>query len=210
MTAHPRWVVDAYAERLPPDELTAALHADNESPEITLVVRPGLASVDELVAAGARPGRHSPYAAAWSGNPANLAAVRDGRAGVQDEGSQLVTLGLARPDAPAGPWLDLCAGPGGKTALLTGLAVASDYGRSSRPSWPRTGRSSSPPAPGPTRRLSDRRSSSPTAPVRPGDPVRSPGSWPMCRAAASALCAGGRSPGGDAPRPRWRSCTRCS
>jgi 16S rRNA (cytosine967-C5)-methyltransferase len=43
---------------------------------------------------------------------------------VQDEGSQLVTWGLARADAPVGPWLDLCAGPGGKTALLTGLARA--------------------------------------------------------------------------------------
>jgi 16S rRNA (cytosine967-C5)-methyltransferase len=124
VTAHPRWVVQAYADRLPAGELEAALLADNVSPEVSLVVRPGLAEVSELLQAGARPGRHSPYAARWSGNPAELESVRSGRAGVQDEGSQLVTLALARASAPVGPWLDLCAGPGGKTALLTGLAAA--------------------------------------------------------------------------------------
>jgi 16S rRNA (cytosine967-C5)-methyltransferase len=41
---------------------------------------------------------------------------------VQDEGSQLVAWALTRAQAPTGPWLDLCSGPGGKTALLTGLA----------------------------------------------------------------------------------------
>ena len=78
--------------------------------------------MSELTAAGAEPGRYSPYAARWSGNPADLPAVREGRAGVQDEGSQLVAAALARVEAPVGPWLDLCAGPGGKTALLAGLA----------------------------------------------------------------------------------------
>jgi len=123
VTAHPRWIVAAYADRLPAAELEPALRADNLSPAVSLAVRPGLTDVAELLRAGARPGRHSPYAAAWSGNPAELDAVRSGRAGVQDEGSQLVTLGLARATAEPGAWLDLCAGPGGKTALLTGLAA---------------------------------------------------------------------------------------
>ena len=57
-TAHPRWIVDAYADRLPADELEAALRADNVDPPVTLAVRPGLAEVDELLAAGAEPGRH--------------------------------------------------------------------------------------------------------------------------------------------------------
>ena len=121
-TAHPRWVVDAIADRLPEDELEAVLRADNANAPVTLAVRPGLAEAGELVAAGAEPGRYSAYAARWSGNPADLLPVRDGRAGVQDEGSQLVAVALTRLDAPAGPWLDLCAGPGGKTALLAGLA----------------------------------------------------------------------------------------
>jgi 16S rRNA (cytosine967-C5)-methyltransferase len=80
-----------------------------------------LAELRELTAAGAEPGRYSPYAARWSGNPADLPAVREGRAGVQDEGSQLVAAALAGVEAPAGPWLDMCAGPGGKAALLAGL-----------------------------------------------------------------------------------------
>ncbi len=123
-TSHPRWVVDAFADVLPADELPAALEADNDNPQVTLVVRPGLAEVAELVAEGARAGTLSPFAARWTGLPAGLPAVRDGRVGVQDEGSQLVAWGLARPAAPTGPWLDLCAGPGGKTALLAGLAAA--------------------------------------------------------------------------------------
>jgi 16S rRNA (cytosine967-C5)-methyltransferase len=123
-TAHPRWIVDAYADLLPADEVEAALVADNVAAQVSLAVRPGLASVAELLADGASPGRHSPFAARISGNPARLPAVREGRAGVQDEGSQLVAWALTRADAPRGGWLDLCAGPGGKTALLTGLAAA--------------------------------------------------------------------------------------
>ncbi|MDN5726021.1 MAG: RsmB/NOP family class I SAM-dependent RNA methyltransferase, partial [Propionibacteriales bacterium] len=65
----------------------------------------------------------SPYAATYKGNPADLLAVREGRAAVQDAGSQLVAMALARADAPDGWWLDLCAGPGGKAGLLTGLAA---------------------------------------------------------------------------------------
>jgi len=124
-TAHPRWIVTAYAELLPAEELETALLANNDSAPVSLVVRPGLATVDELLDAGAEQGRWSPYAASWSGNPAELAAVRHGTAGVQDEGSQLTAWGLGRISSSAehGWWLDLCAGPGGKAALLAGLAV---------------------------------------------------------------------------------------
>ena len=57
--------------------------------------------------------------------PARLEPVREGLAAVQDEGSQLVALALtrARLEGPdGGRWLDLCAGPGGKAALLGALA----------------------------------------------------------------------------------------
>jgi 16S rRNA (cytosine967-C5)-methyltransferase len=47
-------------------------------------------------------------------------AAHAGRIRVQDEGSQLAALALsrARPIVPGERWLDLCAGPGGKAALL--------------------------------------------------------------------------------------------
>jgi 16S rRNA (cytosine967-C5)-methyltransferase len=121
-TAHPRWMVDAYAELLQPTELDQALSANNLSPNVSLAVRPGLAEVSDLVQAGAQLSPYSPFGASWRGDPADLPAVRDGRAGVQDEGSQLVTWALTRAAAPSGWWLDLCAGPGGKSALLAGLA----------------------------------------------------------------------------------------
>jgi 16S rRNA (cytosine967-C5)-methyltransferase len=121
-TAHPRWIVEAYADVLPAEELEPALLANNEPAAVTLAVRPGLAEVAELIEAGARPGRWSPYAATWQGAPSELAAIRQGRAGVQDEGSQLVAAALAALPTTPGAWLDLCAGPGGKTALLGGLA----------------------------------------------------------------------------------------
>jgi 16S rRNA (cytosine967-C5)-methyltransferase len=124
--AHPRWVVSALRAALGGslEETAAALAADNVRPRVTLVAPPGAASVDELIAAGAEPARWSPYAAVLpEGDPGDVPAVREGRAAVQDEGSQLVTLALA--DAPMDGadrwWLDLCAGPGGKAALLAGV-----------------------------------------------------------------------------------------
>lgn len=116
---HPRWIVDAWARVLPEDELATALAADNVAPVPHLAARPGLADRAEL---GGEPARWSPYGAYAGGDPGEVAAVAAGRAGVQDEGSQLVALALARVEAPAGWWLDLCAGPGGKSALLAGLA----------------------------------------------------------------------------------------
>ena len=121
-TAHPRWIVDAYAELLVPTDLEPALSANNVSPQVCLAVRPGLADVSDLIYAGAQPTPYSPFAARWRGDPADLPLLRDGRAGVQDEGSQLVTWALAKVAATPGWWLDLCAGPGGKSALLAGLA----------------------------------------------------------------------------------------
>ena len=78
--------------------------------------------LDTRVALGAV----SPYAVLLeSGDPARLPSIRDGRAGAQDEGSQLAALIAASAPLEGGSdkrWLDLCAGPGGKAALLAGLA----------------------------------------------------------------------------------------
>jgi len=127
---HPRWVVDALAAALGQDEqrLTAVLAANNVPARVTVAAVPGSSTVAELVAAGAQPGRWAPTSAVLSGgDPAALSAVASGRARVQDEGSQLVTLALVRAGMPDGVaddrWLDMCSGPGGKATLLTGLAA---------------------------------------------------------------------------------------
>ena len=128
-TSHPRWIVRAFADALGSrrTELPALLAADNEPARPSLVARPGQISVEELRALpGVEPGRWSPFAATLTnGAPDALDAVRDGRVGVQDEGSQLVALALTRAqvDGPESAWLDLCAGPGGKAAILAGIAA---------------------------------------------------------------------------------------
>ena len=120
--SHPAWMVRVFREALEAhgystDELEDLLAADNEVPTVTLVARPGLMSVDELadeaedildtrVALGAV----SPRAVLLeSGDPARLPSIRDGRSGAH-----------GGEDAR---WLDLCAGPGGKAAMLAGLAA---------------------------------------------------------------------------------------
>ncbi|RPF21604.1 RsmB/NOP family class I SAM-dependent RNA methyltransferase [Myceligenerans xiligouense] len=144
--SHPLWVVRSLREALAghgrdPGEIGDLLAADNAPPRVTLVARPGLVDVSDDGAwhdADLVPGRWAPTALVLDGSdPGGVPAVRDGRAGVQDEGSQLVTLALAgvtldgassdagqelstsRPER----WLDLCAGPGGKAALLAALAA---------------------------------------------------------------------------------------
>lgn len=135
--SHPAWVTRALREALlghgrSADELPALLAADNAAPRVSLVARPGLADRDEVLAqagSGAEPGRWAPTAVTLAGgDPAGLRLVRSGRAGVQDEGSQLVALALAEAelDGPDARWLDLCAGPGGKAALLAAIAATRD------------------------------------------------------------------------------------
>jgi len=106
------------------DGLRALLDADNAPARPSLVAR--RMSVDELLALpGVEPGRWSPLAATLAeGRPDELAAVRDGRVGVQDEGSQLVALALANAPLSGSDamWVDLAAGPGGKAALLSRFA----------------------------------------------------------------------------------------
>ena len=122
-TAHPRWIVEAFADALGGDPREALL-ADDTRPEVHLVAR--RITRDALLAScraaglDAEAGPLSPYAVRLrGGDPDTVAAVRSGDAGVQDEGSQVAALALTRALGPGRhDVLDLCAGPGGKSALL--------------------------------------------------------------------------------------------
>src|SRR5262245_43152304 len=121
--SHPEWVVIELREAVGNAELHELLAADNENPRVTLVARPGRATRDELPG---EPTRYSPYGVVLEGgDPGSIPAVAERRAAVQDEGSQRVALALAGAprEGSDGLWLDLCAGPGGKTGLLAALAA---------------------------------------------------------------------------------------
>ncbi|WP_371164637.1 transcription antitermination factor NusB [Buchananella felis] len=136
--SHPEWVVRALTQALKVagrgDEIDALLEANNLPPQVCLVARPGMVEPVDLARTAARvlrtratAGVISPYAVNIAGgDPARLHEVRGAEAAVQDEGSQMVAAVLASAplDGPDERWLDLCAGPGGKTALLAGLAGA--------------------------------------------------------------------------------------
>ena len=132
----------------PVTEINDLLEADNAAPVVNLVALPGLGSLDEALESGATPGELVEGSALSSGGDlGRLASVRDGSTRVQDVGSQLVARALASVDlagtetgtettetgdaetaeaangqAGGERWLDLCAGPGGKAALLGALA----------------------------------------------------------------------------------------
>jgi 16S rRNA (cytosine967-C5)-methyltransferase len=142
--SYPRWIVDAFRDALAESpgtddetETEAALAAGNIRPDVVLAVPAAAppALTEALIAGPAERTRWSPYGFRLAGgDPAPLVAAG---AAVQDEASQLAALALARArisglegsEGPGGPegsdrlWLDLCAGPGGKARLLSGLAA---------------------------------------------------------------------------------------
>lgn len=126
--AHPQWISSEFEAVLGEDELPPALAADNVAPPVHLCAKPGRITKGDLSreTRGGEHGQWSPYAVYLpSGDPGRVRAVATGLAHVQDEGSQLVALQLAEAplEGPDRSWIDLCAGPGGKTGLLGAVAA---------------------------------------------------------------------------------------
>ena len=120
--SHPEWIVSAYYDLLKSwEEVEAALKINNEAATPTLVSWPGNSTQQDLIDVGGEPTQFSPYGAHWKGNPGALDLIKSRKIGVQDEGSQLVAEVFAKV-ARGSSWLDLCAGPGGKAALLSSIA----------------------------------------------------------------------------------------
>jgi 16S rRNA (cytosine967-C5)-methyltransferase len=120
--SHPEWIVSAYFDLLKSwEDVEAALTINNQAALPTLVSWPGISNQNDLIELGGAATEFSTYGAHWKGNPGSLDLIKDRKIGVQDEGSQLVADVFANV-AQGTSWLDLCAGPGGKAALLSSIA----------------------------------------------------------------------------------------
>ncbi|MDH6409180.1 16S rRNA (cytosine967-C5)-methyltransferase [Aurantimicrobium minutum] len=127
--SHPVWIVRALKQSLEAEgrgeELENLLASDNVNPRVTLVELPGFVDANDEVEG--EPTKFSPLGMSLNtgGDPTRFARVREGVVRVQDEGSQLAALVLSRHHeiTPGEKWLDMCAGPGGKAALLAAEAT---------------------------------------------------------------------------------------
>ena len=120
--SHPEWIVSAYYDLLKDwIEVESALRINNEAAIPTLVSWPGFSTQQDLLDIGGEPTEFSPYGVHCKGNPGALDLIKARKIGVQDEGSQLVAQVFSKA-AAGNSWLDLCAGPGGKAALLSSIA----------------------------------------------------------------------------------------
>lgn len=134
--AHPEWIVRALRQALvthgrASQEITELLEADNLAPVVNLIALPGLGELAPVLDAGAEPGTMVSGSATYAqGDVSRVPGVSEGTIRVQDAGSQIMAHALATVELPAGGedryWLDMCAGPGGKAALLGAYAAQRD------------------------------------------------------------------------------------
>ena len=134
--SHPTWMVERWLQFFGAARTKALLEADNRPAHVTCTLLDSAhaeRAISSLREAGLsiEPGRL--LRSAWAtrgGDPADTEAFRRGWISIQDEASQLVALLLDADSSRS--VLDLCAAPGGKTAVLAhaagpqSLVVAAD------------------------------------------------------------------------------------
>jgi 16S rRNA (cytosine967-C5)-methyltransferase len=130
--SHPEWIVRALTQALAVDGLSEDIEdllvTNNHPAFVNLVALPGLSEVDDFTNEDVRANPFSPFGFSIdSGNPGDIPEIRSGLARVQDEGSQIAAMALVafKDVKDTETWLDMCAGPGGKAALLAALASQS-------------------------------------------------------------------------------------
>lgn len=128
LMSHPAWIIRAFELALKadgrPGELSELLVADNTATPLGLVdLRNDTTTLADVI-----PAKYSPlgFHLDGDGNPSRITSENAGKVRVQDEGSQLAALALiaAQPVNAGESWLDMCAAPGGKSAVLAASATA--------------------------------------------------------------------------------------
>ena len=121
--SHPTWIISAYYDQLKDwREVIALLKINNIPASPHIIAWPGKSTVNEILETGGTKLPLGTYSVLSDHLPNEYPAIKDKRAGIQDMGSQLISeIFHATRDESAVQWLDLCAGPGGKAALLNNL-----------------------------------------------------------------------------------------
>jgi len=124
--SHPTWIVSAYFDQLKDwASVVELLKVNNIPVEPNIVAWPGKSTVSEILETGGRKLPLGTYSVLSDHLPNDYPAIKDKRAGIQDMGSQLISeIFFATKEDRETSWLDLCAGPGGKAALLNNLLRA--------------------------------------------------------------------------------------
>ena len=126
--SHPTWIINAYFDQLKDWDAVEDLLRTNNIPVAPHVVAwPGKSSVSEILEVGGEKLPLGTFSVLSNTLPNDYPAIKDKRAGIQDMGSQLVAeIFYATKSEQPLKWLDLCAGPGGKAALLHNLLQTND------------------------------------------------------------------------------------
>ena len=121
--SHPEWIISSFFDQLKDwDAVEELLRINNVPVAPHIVAWPGKSSIAEILEVGGNKLPLGNYSVLSNSLPNDYPAIKDKRAGIQDMGSQLIAeIFFATASEAPQKWLDLCAGPGGKAALLHNL-----------------------------------------------------------------------------------------